>query len=301
MMIAPATGYLTPTPPFDFAKSLEFLKLLPPLQNQQAVAVQSLTKAVFVGGQLIGFQLQSKGTVKQPKLEYTLFAEQPITQPIQDAALDRIAFFLSLEDDLQPFYRLGQTDLNFAPLIDQLYGYHQVKFLTPFEAACWAVLTQRTPFSTAHEIKQALVENLGGFLSQDGRSYAAFPEPEKIAALSQHDLAGLVRNQRKAGYLSAIAAAFCQVDEKFLRTEAKSKVETWLRQIKGIGAWSAAFILLRGLGRTESVPLSERRLIEAIAQVYPQSQTMSNTALARLAARYGPWQGYWAHYLRVAT
>ena len=53
---------------------------------------------------------------------------------------NRLRFFLSLNDDLQPFYRIGLADPPFASVIECLYGLHQPKFLTPFELACWAIL-----------------------------------------------------------------------------------------------------------------------------------------------------------------
>jgi DNA-3-methyladenine glycosylase II len=61
---------------------------------------------------------------------------------------------LSLGDDLRPFYAVAETDPAFAPLVQELYGYHQVKFLMPFENACWAILSQRNLISVSHNVKR---------------------------------------------------------------------------------------------------------------------------------------------------
>ena len=53
------------------------------------------------------------------------------------------------DDDLQPFYALAEADPPFWALVQRLYGYHQVRFFTPFENTCWAILGQRTPFAVA--------------------------------------------------------------------------------------------------------------------------------------------------------
>jgi len=111
----------------------------------------------------------------------------------------------------------------------------------------------------------------------------------------------LIRNERRTEYLITIARAFSEVDEEFLKTAPDEEVEVWLRNIKSIGEWSATFIMVRGLGRMEHVPLTETRLIEATSKVYGYSEELSRDDLKRLADRYGPWQGYWAHYLRVAS
>ena len=295
------TGTLTPIPPFDFSKSLQFLGIFGPTKNEQTVSTHSLTKAISIDGQTVVFQLTSIGTTEKPELEYSLFSAKPFSQAMENAVVERITFFLSLKDDLQPFYRLGRADPDFAPIIEHLYGYHQVKFLTPFENACWAVLTQRNPMKIAQQTKQALVEKYGSSLEVSGSVYWAFPEPMQIAVVDESELFKMIRNDRRTEYLVAVARAFSEADEEFLKTASDEAVEAWLRNIKGIGDWSATFIMVRGLGRMERVPLTEARLFEAASKVYGHGEELSRVDLKRIADKYGLWQGYWAHYIRVIS
>src|SRR5713101_3271830 len=295
------TGTLTPTPPFDFSKSLQFLGIFGPTKNEQTVSTHSLTKAISINGQTVVFQLTSIGTTEKPGLEYTLFSKDPITEATENAVTERMAFFLSLQDDLQPFYRIGRDDPDFAPIIEHLYGYHQVKFLTPFENACWAVLTQRNPMKIAQKTKQVLVERYGNSLEVNGSVYWAFPEPMQIVVSDESELLKVIRNDRRTEYLLAIARAFSEVNEEFLKTAPDEEVEAWLRNIKGIGEWSATFIMVRGLGRMERVPLTETRLFEAASKVYGHGEELNRDDLKSVADTYGSWQGYWAHYIRVTS
>ncbi len=272
-----------------------------PTTHEQTISSQTLTKAISIDGQTVVFQLTSIGTTEKPRLEYTLFSAEAITEAMENAVAERITFFLSLKDDLQPFYRIGREDAEFAPIIEHLYGYHQVKFLTPFENACWAVLTQRNPMKIAQKTKQALIERYGSRLEVNETVYWAFPEPMQIAVVDEGELLKLIRNERRTEYLMAAARAFSEVDEEFLKTAPDEEVEAWLRNIKGIGEWSATFIMVRGLGRMEHVPLTEKRLIDAASKVYGYGEELSREDLKRLADRHGPWQGYWAHYLRVGS
>ena len=73
-----------------------------------------------------------------------------------------------------------------------------------------------------------------------------------------------------------------------------------MRDIKGIGAWSAAFILIRGRGRMEALPTGEARHAEIVSRLYFAGKSATAAEVARIAAPYGEWQGYWAHYLRAA-
>jgi DNA-3-methyladenine glycosylase II len=294
-------GNIIPVAPFDYAKSLDFLGFFAPMQGEQVVTEQQLTKTLFVEGQLIAFQLISTGTVDSPHLEYTLFSEQPIADGMFEATIDRISFFLSLNDDLRPFYTIAEQDANFAPVLRELYGYHQVKFLTPFECACWAVLTQRNPMNVAQHMKQSIIERYGGSISVDGTTYWAFPEAQRMAHLSENELLSVVRNARKAEYLVAVIKAFITVDEQFLRDGDYAEVALWLHNIRGFGEWSTSFVMLRSLGRMEYAPFSEKKFLSAASRLYGHGTDLSRTEIAELAERYGDTQGYWAHYVRVGV
>src|SRR5438093_2861594 len=244
-------GSLRPTPPFDFAKSLDFLGMFPPMREDQTVSELSMTKAVRVGGRAIVFQLKPTGTIKMPGLKYTLFADHPLSRGLTEVVIDRISFFLSLSDDLDQFYRIAINDSNFAPVLQKLYGLHQVKFLTPFECACWAVLSQRNQLSAARKAKQALLERFGTGLEVNGHVYRAFPEPRQLVEASKEEVKSLLNHERREEYLGQVIKALDELHERFMRTADYDKVEEWLKNIKGIGEWSARLILMRGLGRME--------------------------------------------------
>ena len=295
------TGTLTPRAPFDFAKTLGFLYGFGPTEGEQALAIDSVTKALTLKGRAVAFQVRNAGTIEQPGLAYTLFSEQPLSEAEHAAAADRIRFFLSVDDDVQPFYAIGQADPPFAPVIERLYGLHQPKFLTPFEIACWAVLGQRIPWRVAHKVKMALVDRWGTSITLPGGSYMAFPEPEQLAAASPEELASIVRNERKVEYLQAVTRFFLAADEQFLRYDEYDEVAESIRAIRGIGEWSSYFILLRGLGRMERVSALDRELGKAAASIYNNGQPLTTAEIQSLLDRYGSTQGHWAFYLRNAT
>src|SRR5437016_805850 len=222
-------GSLRPNPPFDFAKSLDFLGVFPPMREDQTISELLMTKSVRVGGRAIVFQLKPTGTIKMPGLKYTLFADHPFSRGLTEVVIDRISFFLSLSDDLDQFYRIAINDSSFASILQKLYGLHQVKFLTPFESACWAVLSQRNQLSAAWKAKQALLERLGTSLEVKGHVYSTFPEPGQLADASREELKALIKHERREEYLSNVIRAFNEVDERFLRTTEYDKVEEWLR------------------------------------------------------------------------
>ncbi len=294
-------GELHPLPPFDFNRSLAFLNGFEPTQQEQVLGAGILTKAASVNGQAVVYELRSTGTIMDPCLSYNLYSEQNLTREVEQRTTQIIGHFLSLDDDLSPFYALGQDDPYFQPVLDQLYGYHQVKFPSPFENACWAILSQRTPYLSAIQQKQALRERYGPFLAFHRNHHQAFPEPAVLASLEPGDLLALVGTERRAGYILGLAQAFAGLDLAQLITAPFDEAYNWLISIPGIGPWSASFILIRGLGRMERLPVNEKRLDEEIAYWYGKGRTLKASAIQEIADYYGPWKGYWAHYLRAAT
>ncbi len=293
-------GFLSPKSPFDFSKSLDFLRAFPPMRDDQNIDEVSPTRAVCIGGQTVVFNVRSTGTIKSPRLKFAVSSDRSLTPGVRDAVVDRIGFFLSLADDLEQFYRIGYGDMEFAPVLQRLYGLHQVKFLTPLESACWAVLSQRYPAAAAQRTKQAITEKFGTSLEMNGQRYIAFPEPYRLASANEQDLLAIVRNRRRTQFLSGVAKAFAETDERFLRTAKYAQVAEWLGQIQGIGDWSSKLILLRGLGRMEKIAV-EKRLLKAASKIYGRGRTMTQSVLDQMAEKYGPWKGYWAYYLRTAS
>jgi DNA-3-methyladenine glycosylase II len=292
------TGTLDATPPFDFAQSLTFLGQFTPGKDGQVISENSLTRAVRLDGQTVAFQVRSMGSIETPHIEYTLFSEAAITGDAEAAMEDRMTHFLSLHDDLLPFYALAKGDSDFEPIVEKLYGYHQVKFLTPFENACWAMLSSRNTFSAARTLKSRISEAYGDSIEVEGALVEAFPEPQDVLPASPADLVALIRNEQRANYIWNAARAFASVDEQWLRTAEYDLVYDWLRQIKGVGEWTASFIMIRSLGRMERLIAPEKRLLESTSQAY--GRDIDKDALLKLAERYGDYKAYWSHYLRAA-
>jgi DNA-3-methyladenine glycosylase II len=291
-------GRLTPVAPFDFAQTIRFVEGFTPSSGEQRVAENTLTKAIMVQRRPIGFRVTSVRTIDAPALDYTFYSADPFMPDRIAASEDRLRFYLSLDDDLTDFYEIARQDPAMAPIVQRRYGLHQIKFPTPFENAAWAILTQRTPIPVARALKDRLAERYGGSIQVEGETLRAFPDAQAVAGADPAELESLVRNERKVAYLTAASAAFATIDEQWLRTGDYDEVEAWLRAIPGVGAWSAGFILIRGLGRVERVSPNEP-LLKATAKAYGDSITPAR--FKELSAHYGATAGYWAFYLRTGA
>lgn len=285
---------LAARPPFSFSASLAFIRSFPAMTGQQGTADDSLTLALRENGTTLGARVTAAPDV--PAVDCVLTAAAPLTDATAEAAADRLSFHLGLTDDLTDFYRLARLDPPFSRVVDRLHGYHQVKFPSPLELLCWAILCQRVPMPVARKMKHALVEAAGNRVTVDGETRWAFPDAEQLARFDEPTLQHLVGNQRKAGYLHRAIRQWLDLDETFLRTGPYDEVREQLLRMAGIGPWSASFLLIRGLGRTEHLT-PDKEMTRAAQRVYGRS--LDDTAFAELTTRYGRHQGYWGHYLRV--
>lgn len=299
------SGVQHPRAPFRWAHTLRFIENFRITANEWTVDDadmlddRSLTRAVYVEGLPLAFRVRSTGTLETPQLDYTLFGKAPVDDQIAESAADRIAFHFSIDDDLAPFYQIGRADPAFTPVIDALDGYHQVKFITPFENACWAILSQRNQFTVSRRMKTRLIEDFGGAIQVEGIDYPLFPEAPILASSDEEAINAAVGNLWKAQGILQVSRAFSDVDEIWLREAPYDEVRDWLMRIKGIGEWSASFILLRGLGRMESIPSTDKAIADALERVYGIRGALP-ADVERMARPYGKYAGYWAHYLRVS-
>ena len=268
MKVKTIQGKIFPTSPFDFSKSINFMNMFPPTTGEQTSDNQSFTKAIYLKDQTMAFKLEDEGTIEKPVLSYTIFSSKTIEEDIESELIDRIKFYLSLDDDLKPFYSHGLEDKAFKKVINKLYGLHQVKFLTPFEGAGWAVLSQRISMKAAHTIKERLIQSVGDKITIDDVDYWTFPSADQIQNLGLEKLTSILKNSRKSQYLFNVSESFADIDEDFLRKAPIEEVKNWLLNIKGIGEWSAHLELIRGLGRMNELSINDRMLMKCAEKVY---------------------------------
>ncbi|MFI7090101.1 DNA-3-methyladenine glycosylase family protein [Streptomyces lydicus] len=296
---APASAHsrtlrLAARPPFSFSASLAFLRSFPAMTGQQGTAHDGLTLALRENGTTLGARVTAAPDA--PAVDCVLTAATPLGDATAGAAANRLSHHLGLADDLTDFYRLARLDRPFSRVVERLYGYHQVSFPSPRELLCWAILCQRVPLPVARKMKQALVEAAGNRITVDGEPRWAFPDAEQLACFEEPTLQHLIGNQRKAGYLHRAIRQWLDLDESFLRTGPYDEVRDQLLRLPGIGPWSASFLLIRGLGRTEHLT-PDKEMMRAAQRVY--GHDLDAAAFAALTTRYGRHQGYWGHYLRV--
>lgn len=180
----------------------------------------------------------------------------PSVKAYVTAALERL---LGIKIDLQKFYRLSKKDKRLKPLVSQFQGMKPPRLLTPFEALINAIACQQLTLTMGIRLLNRLTEANGMALKTEAGIVHAFPRPQDLANADIEDLRKMSFSYQKARYLTTISRLIVD-GELNLDTIAQlddQEAVTRLCELKGVGRWTAEYVLLRGLGRTHIFPADD--------------------------------------------
>jgi DNA-3-methyladenine glycosylase II len=200
---------------------------------------------------------------------------------------------LSLDVDATALPDVLADDGIAGVLLKRAAGLRPVCFASPYEAACWAVLSQRIRMSQAARIRRRLCDELGHVVEIDGVSLSTFPRPECLLAATSIPGVPEIKVQR----LHAIAAAALdgRLDAATLRAAGPQQALADLQALPGIGPFGAELVLVRGAGEPDHFARSEGRLHAAMAAAYGVDAA-DVEALEEIAARWSPFRS-WVGFL----
>lgn len=175
---------------------------------------------------------------------------------------------LGLHDDPRPFERrLVREGNGLARLLDGRRGLRVPQSTTPFEGLTWAILGQQVNLAFAYRLRQRVIELAG---RPAGGGLVAHPTAAAVAALDPADLVRRQLSRRKAEYLvdaaRAIAAGDLPLDE--LARGPAPALEKALLARRGIGPWTARYVMLRACGLADCVPVGDAGLAAALERFF---------------------------------
>ena len=169
------------------------------------------------------------------------------------AAIERL---LGTCVDLRPFYRFAAGEPRLHQLAARFRGLKPPRFPTVFEGVINGIACQQLSLSVGITLLNRLSAACGfSFPDADGVQYA-FPRPVDLAAMNIEDLLplGFSRNKSRAIIETASEVAEGRLDLEGLANLADKEALARLLELRGVGRWTAEYVLLRGLGRTNLFP-----------------------------------------------
>jgi DNA-3-methyladenine glycosylase II len=214
-----------------------------------------------------------------------------------EAVLDQVARILSLDVDGTGFPEVGRRDPVVGRLQARWPGLRPVGFFSPYEAAAWALIGHRIQMVQAARIKQRMADELGEVVDIHGDERHAFPGPARLAGLE--GFRGLFA--RKVENLRALGEAAIEgrLDGAWLRGLPREQALKELKQLPGIGDFSAELVLLRGAADPDHLPSHEPRLCRGAAIAYDLDEPPDREWLEVRAEAWRPYRTWVVLLLRV--
>ncbi|HMD02356.1 MAG TPA: hypothetical protein VKG44_05265 [Candidatus Baltobacteraceae bacterium] len=171
-------------------------------------------------------------------------------------ALALVQRMLGVERDLTRFARRAARIAWLRPLARRMRGLKPPRYPTLWEASVNAIAYQQISLFAAGAILRRAIEALGERAPYDGIELHAFPTAAAVLAASDGELRAFGFSAGKSATLRRTAEALHDgtLDEGMLESRSNPDAIELLTRIKGIGPWTAAVILLRGLGRLDVFP-----------------------------------------------
>jgi DNA-3-methyladenine glycosylase II len=175
--------------------------------------------------------------------------------------------------DLRAWYRRSAKIGWLRPLATQFAGVKPPRYPTLWEACAHAVVFQQISIHAGAAIMRRLVESLAEEVRCGEVCGRVFPDPPRWLAAGESALRGAGLSRNKAAHLRSIATAIGDgtIRESHLESLTTPQAAEMLVGVRGIGPWSAAVVLLRGLGRLDVFPLRDSGVARSVALVAGRS------------------------------
>jgi DNA-3-methyladenine glycosylase II len=240
-------------------------------------------------------------------LEVSIVQETPLANPeisiisqsgrenadrIKEGALRTAQKVLGLDLDLRRFYALAENDEVIGPLVRRFYGVKPPRFPTIFEALINAIACQQVSLDVGIILLNRLAEKFGATFDRVTPLHA-FPGPEDLAHVAEEEIKKLGFSYQKARAIKELAMAvagdqICLTDLEGMKD--RDAVE-YLSALRGIGRWSAEYVLLRGLGRLDMFPGDDIGAQNNLRRLFHLDHKPGYEEIKELTSRWHPYEG----------
>ncbi len=206
--------------------------------------------------------------------------------------------WLDIKRDLTDFNKMAKKDKLLKPLAKRYNGLRLIGIPNFLEAISWAIIGQQINLTFAYTLKKRLVENYGKVVVHEERKFYLFPKAKVIAQLTEADLRPMQFSRSKIKYLTGVAQAI--VDGKISKSQLSkmpyedAKVE--LIKLKGIGGWSADYVLMKCMRCLDAFPISDVGLHNAIKFQLGQKDKPTIEEIEKMALPWKGWKSYVIFY-----
>jgi DNA-3-methyladenine glycosylase II len=215
------------------------------------------------------------------------------------AAVDhQLRRILSLDRPAEGWIAAGRRDPVLGGVQAAHPGLRPVLFHSPYEAAAWAMISQRRHRSQAAALRRRLSAEAGRAFELAGMTEYAFPLPERLLALSEFPGLEPQRVERLHGVARAALAG--QLDPGRLAAMEVDEAIAELKRIPGLGPVYAGLVELRSTGVSDALTAAEPRLPSYLQHYYALPEVPDADTIRSIAEPWRPFRTWAGVLFRVA-
>ena len=288
---------IRPRPPFDFGSTARFFRFTE-AEIVDTFGPGGYARALHVGGKLSVINVSSTGTTARPALSVAV--ARGVAAEAGEQAVRVVRRMFSVDHDLKLFRARVERDELMGRLEAAHRGLRLPRWPTLFEALASSILLQQIATPVAWTLRRRFVERFGAAVGHAGKTFYAFPPAERVARAEPEALRALGLTNAKAAAIVAAARAIADgalaADE--LEKEDNEAAVARLSNLRGVGRWTAEWVLMLHFGRREVFPAADLFLRGAVAKYYNNGTPLREREVRAVArGRFGAWGAYAALYL----
>ncbi|MGA9351323.1 MAG: hypothetical protein WBW48_21300 [Anaerolineae bacterium] len=287
---------IRPTPPFHFDGTVHKPSHFP--SGDVLWEPGTLWVTQRMGSDLFGLKLQNVGTVDEPLLRLTIFADRPLTSGDVEAVCDEVAYNFDLYLDLALFNATLERDELMKPVLHRWRGMRDVTGPL-YESMIVYIVLQNATVRRSVQMLDNLFRAYGTRLHFDGQVLYGFWPPQVLDAAPEEDLRAL-----KVGYraksLKRMSSQFAhgEIDAHALRQLPNEELKRALLKLYGVGPATVWYLMSGNFHRYDAfdhVSPWEQKIYSRL--LFDQELVPAEQILAKVDRRWGQWKMLAAHYL----
>lgn len=208
--------------------------------------------------------------------------------------------WFELETSLEGFYELAENDPILSGVAQQFMGLRMVGIPDFYEAITWGILGQQINIGYAYTLKRRFTEKYGDSVVFENHTYWIYPEASTVGKLSIDELLELRLTLRKAEYLLTISQKIVdgQLSKvQLLENSNAQSAEKQLITLRGIGPWTANYVLMRCLRMGDAFPMADIGVLNGIQKLGKQEARPDKEQMNQFKERWGTWCSYATFYI----
>jgi DNA-3-methyladenine glycosylase II len=291
-MNASVTFSLTPVAPFRLDLTAWALRRRPSNVIDRWDG-ETYRRVLVMNGNATEVAVTQSGPPDSPRRWVSLTGRRSESE-IKAFAKTSLERLLGLRINLAEFYRLAKADRKLGGLAQRFRGLKPTRFLTIFEALANAITCQQLSLSLGILLLSRVTENFGVAVEGTDGTVRAFPRSEDLAELEPMAFRKLGFTYSKGRSLIALARACLNGEanlERLADLDNEASVEHLLK-LRGIGRWSAEYVLLRGLGRLNVFPGDDVGTRSTLRSWLKLRKPLDYDGVQRVTAKWQPYAGF---------